>query len=53
MKPPRLFRLLRIIERLNLIHCHRRLTGRRTDHLYARSRAITQAYLTAAAASQP
>jgi hypothetical protein len=38
-------RLLLLIERINQIHCKRRLTGRPTAHLYPRCRAITAAYL--------
>ena len=37
---------MRLIERINQVHCKRRILGRRTDHLYSRSYNITQAYLT-------
>ena len=43
---PRLRRMRLIIERINQVHCLRRLTGRRTDHLHGRCRRLTQAYLT-------
>ena len=39
-------RLMRIITRINEVHCKRRILGRRTDHLYSRSRWLTDAYLT-------
>lgn len=40
-------RLELIIERLNKIHCTRRLHGRRTDHLHSRSRSLSRAFLDA------
>lgn len=45
MKTTRTIRLQAILERLNRIHCFRRLTGRPTDHLYPRCRALSAAYL--------
>jgi len=36
---------MRLIERINQVHCKRRILGRRTDHLYSRSRWLTDAYL--------
>lgn len=42
---PKHKRLYQILERLNLIHCRRRLNGRRTSHLSARCRVLSQAWL--------
>ena len=38
-------RLLLLIERINQVHCKRRLTGRPTAHLYARSSRLSAEYL--------
>jgi hypothetical protein len=45
MTPTRTMRLEALIGLLNRIHCRRRLLGRRTDHLHARCKRITAAYL--------
>ncbi len=50
---PRATRLHLILELLNRIHCHRRLRGLRTDHLYPRCRRLSAAYLEARAAATP
>lgn len=47
MKTTRTMRLERILERINAIHCQRRILGRRTDHLVDRCRRVSDAYLTA------
>jgi hypothetical protein len=42
---PRHRRLYQILERLNRIHCRRRLLGKPTTHLLARCRALSDAWL--------
>jgi hypothetical protein len=46
---PRLKRLTLVLESMNRIHCRRRLLGRRTDHLHARCKVLTAAWLDARA----
>jgi hypothetical protein len=45
MQPTRKMRLMRIITRINEVHCKRRILGKPTAHLYSRSRTVTSAYL--------